>query len=145
MGNRENFGKPKNDGSKARQRDIKREAIKCILNDFLQGATNSVIVEKLTNDDYNIGFKYTKYSAIKLIIEARKILQIDFNNEVAGMKERIFNMILDTYTDARELHNHQSALKAIEMINKMFGLNEPEKQEMTLKSTVIDFGFESNE
>lgn len=142
---REKFGKPKNDGSKAKQSDIKREAIKCILNDFLEGATHSNIVEKLTNDYYDLGFSYTTYSAKKLIDEARKTLKKDYNDEVAGMKERIFNMVLDTYTDARETHNHQSALKALEMINKMFGLNEPEKQEVTLKSVDIDFGFENNE
>lgn len=141
MEKRGSYGKPKNDMSKAKQCDIKREAIKCILNDFLDGATHSTVVDKLANDYYGIGFQYTRYSAKKLIEEARKMMKKDFNNEVAGMKERIFNMILDVYTDSKEAGNHHASLKALEMINRMFGLNEPDKQEVTFKNVSVDFGF----
>jgi chorismate synthase len=37
--------------------------------------------------------------------------------------------------------DYMSATKAIEAMNKMFGINEAEKKEVTIKESVIKFNF----
>lgn len=124
--------------------DRKREAVKRVINDMLNGATNSVLTEKLMNDDYELDFKYTKNGAQHITKEARRILRKDFETERAELRERIFAMYMDVYTEAKEIGQHQSALKALENICKLTGVNEPDKQEVTLNDVVIDFKFDED-
>lgn len=124
--------------------DRKREAVRRVINDMLNGATNSVLTDKLMNDDYNLGFNYTKNGAQHITKEARRILRKDFEEERAELRERLFNMFLDVYTEAKEIGQHQSALKALEDICKLTGVNEPDKQEVTLNDIIIDFKFDED-
>lgn len=142
MEKRGSYGKPKNDMSKAKQSDIKREAVKHILNDFLDGAQHSTIVSRLQEDAYDIGFKYTKYSAQKLIDEARKQIVADYKQEIATLRERFVAMYMDIFTEAKQCGQYQASLKAMEQMTKLLGLNEPDRQEVTFKDITIDFGFD---
>lgn len=129
---------PKNDKSK----DRKLIGAYHTQNAMLNGANHSVLLSNLMEDVYGIGYNYSKSGAEKVIAYARKILKEDFQYELPHLKEKIMAQYYDVYTDAKESGQYQSAIKALENITKLVGLNEPDRKEITLNNVVIDFAFE---
>jgi bifunctional pyridoxal-dependent enzyme with beta-cystathionase and maltose regulon repressor activities len=120
--------------------------VRYIINDILNGATRSVLVQKITEDAYNIDYKYSVAAADKYIREARDILKEDFDEMLPTLKQDMANRTLDVYTECRELGDRFNALKALESINKMFGLYEEKvKIDANVQNVVeISFGLEES-
>lgn len=57
-----------------------------------------------------------------------------------AQRERIETVI----AGAISKKDYMSATKAIEVMNKMFGLNEPDKKEVQFKDSTIRFNFEND-
>lgn len=115
-----------------------------IYNDLLRGATQSNLVEKLTTDYYDIGIKYSEHTSKDLIAKVRKIIRKDYEEEKSFLRETNINRLLDLYNESIEFGDRGTALKTLQEMNKMVGIYEPDKIDVTLDSNItIDFGFDN--
>lgn len=121
----------------------KDEVVNHIYNDICNGATYTNCLNKLMNDDYEVGHKYSESRADKLIQMARKLIRQDFEEDRKEIKARLYVAIQDVFNECREANDRSNALKALEQISKLLGLNEPDKIDMRLQNIDIDFGFEN--
>lgn len=121
----------------------KDEVVNHIYNDICNGATYTNCLNKLMNDDYEVGHKYSESRADKLIQMARKLIRQDFEEDRKEIKARLYVAIQDVFNECREANDRSNALKALDQISKLLGLNEPDKIDMRLQNIDIDFGFEN--
>lgn len=121
------------------------QAVRHVYNDILNGATYSVLYNKLIDDDYGLDFNYSQSMAQKIIAKARKRIKEDYKDSLPQMRETLTNMCLDIISEARLIGDRMSALKAIDMVSKFVGCYEPEKKEITVKEMTIDFNLLNNE
>lgn len=132
-----------NDFSKFRR----EQAIRYVVNDILQGATYSVLQEKLAEDGYGIDYCYKQSSRNRIIADARKRIKEDFKEQLPHLKEDMMARLLDVYTECRDLGDRGNALKALEQIAKITGMNE---QKINVEGKIdnnitIDFGFDNDD
>ena len=122
-------------------------AVRNCVNSILNGATYSVMRAKLQEDSYNIGKKYGVSQCDRIIRDARRRIKEDTQEMIPTLREDMISRALDVYTEARDLGDRFSALKALDMINKTFGLYENKlKIDGDVNSTVtINFGFNEDE
>lgn len=118
-------------------------AVRHCVNDILNGATWSVMSKKLQEDEYGLGHCYSHCQTDRIIKEARERIKEDTDEMMKSLKEDMIARTLDVYSEARELGDRFSALKALEQLNKMFGFYENKlKLEGNVNSNVtINFGF----
>ena len=121
----------------------KDEVVTHIYNDICNGATYTNCLNKLMNDDYEVGHKYSESRADKLIQMARKLIRQDFEEDRKEIKARLYVAIQDVFNECREANDRSNALKALDQISKLLGLNEPDKIDMRLQNVDINFGFEN--
>lgn len=121
----------------------KDEVVNHIYNDICNGATYTNCLNKLMNDDYEVGHKYSESRADALITEARRLIRQDFEEDRKEIKARLYVAIQDVFNECREANDRSNALKCLEQISKLLGLNEPDKIDMRLQNIDIDFGFEN--
>lgn len=130
---------------KSSQHDKSRHemAVRHCVNDILNGGTWSVMAKKLQEDEYELGYCYSRCQTDRIIQEARKRIKDDTDEMMKSLKEDMIARTLDVYSEARELGDRFSALKALEQLNKMFGFYENKlKVEGNVNSNVtINFGF----
>jgi L-fucose isomerase-like protein len=119
----------------------KDEVVNHIYNDICNGATYTNCLNKLMNDDYEVGHKYSESRADKLIQMARKLIRQDFEEDRKEIKARLYVAIQDVFNECREANDRSNALKALDQISKLLGLNEPDKIDMRLQNVDINFGF----
>lgn len=119
----------------------KAEVINHIYNDICNGATYSNCMTKLMNDYYEIGYKYSESRADRLISEAKKLLRKDFEEDRKEIKARLYVALQDVFNECREWNDRGNALRALEQISKLLGLNEPDKVDMRLQQVDINFGL----
>ena len=119
----------------------KDEVVNHIYNDICNGATYTNCLNKLMNDDYEVGHKYSESRADKLIQMARKLIRQDFEEDRKEIKARLYVAIQDVFNECRESNDRSNALKALDQISKLLGLNEPDKIDMRLQNVDINFGF----
>ena len=122
-------------------------AVRHCVNDILNGATWSVMTKKLQEDEYGLGHCYSHCQTDRIIQEARQRIKEDTDEMMKSLKEDMIARTLDVYSEARELGDRLSALKALEQLNKMFGFYENKlKVEGNVNSNVtINFGFNEEE
>lgn len=121
----------------------KDEVVNHIYNDICDGSTYTNCLNKLMNDDYGVGHKYSESRADALITEARRLIRKDFEEDRKEIKARLYVAIQDVFNECREANDRSNALKALDQISKLLGLNEPDKIDMRLQNIDIDFGFEN--
>ena len=119
----------------------KDEVVNHIYNDICNGATYTNCLNKLMNDDYEVGHKYSESRADKLIQMTRKLIRQDFEEDRKEIKARLYVAIQDVFNECRESNDRSNALKALDQISKLLGLNEPDKIDMRLQNVDINFGF----
>ena len=119
----------------------KELAIRHIVNDLMDGAVYSVIITKLTEDHYELGKMYNKGTAKQLIAEARKRIKKDFEEQLPEIKSSLTNMLLDLFTEAKEVGDRMNAIKCIQEIAKLTGAYEAQKVEAKVENIVIDFNL----
>ena len=120
-------------------------AKKNCINDILAGATYSVMMDKLLNDKYDIGYKYSKAQAERAIYQARDIIRKDFQESMPHLLDDTVSRLLDIYTSAREINDNANAIKALQEIGKLSGLYvDKVKLDANIDNNVtINFGFDN--
>ena len=126
-----------------KQRQIHESAVALVYNDIVDGLTTSNIINKLVNDDYSLGFNYSKSRAYKILSEARKLITEDFNDFRKSARQQIYSTLSDILTEAKDMGDRMSALKSIDMLAKLCGAYEPESVNLNNNQTItIDFKFD---
>lgn len=133
-----NMGAAKKEGATSVRKD---EVINHIYNDICNGATYTNCLNKLMNDDYEVGHCYSESRADRLISEAKKLIRKDFEEDRKEIKGRLYVALQDVFNECREWNDRGNALRALDQISKLLGLNEPEKVDMKLQNVTIDFGL----
>lgn len=133
--------KPANEDKSSIRKEL---AIRNVVNDLMDGGVYSVIKEKLMEDEYEIGKKYTESSAKNIIKFARARIKEDFEEQLPDIQAQLTNMLLDLFTEAKDMGDRMNAIKAIQEIAKLTGAYSPQKVEAKVENIVIDFNL-SNE
>lgn len=121
------------------------EAVRHVVNDILDGATYSVLFQKLTEDEYGLDYKYSQSMAQKIITEARKRMKEDYKEALPQMRETLTNICMDILSEAKQIGDRMNALKAVDYVAKLTGAYTPEQKEVTVKEMTIDFNLLNNE
>lgn len=79
------------------------EAIRCVINDILDGATYSVLFQKLTENEYGLDYNYSQSMAQKIITKARKQLKEDYKEMLPQMRETLTNICMDILSEAKTM------------------------------------------
>lgn len=134
--------KPANEDKSSIRKEL---AIRNVVNDLMDGGVYSVIKEKLMEDEYEIGKKYTESSAKNIIKFARARIKQDFEEQLPDIRASLTNMLYDLFTEAKEIGDRMNAIKCIQEIAKLTGAYEAEKKDITIKDLTIDFNLLNNE
>lgn len=134
--------KPANEDKSSIRKEL---AIRNVINDLMDGGVYSVIKEKLMEDEYGIGKKYTEGTAKGIIKFARKRIKDDFEEQLPDIRASLTNMLMDLFTEAKEMGDRMNAIKCIQEIAKLTGAYEAEKKDITIKDLTIDFNLLNNE
>lgn len=102
--------------------------LQCVYRDVINGIPQSIIEEKLKNDEYGVGKKYESDNLKFILLSVKRMIMSDFENEKPLLKQKLYAQINDVYQDAKTAKDRANALKSIELIMKLTGLNEPNKQ-----------------
>lgn len=119
-------------------------AIRLVINDIMNGAPASVLKQKLMENQYGLDHWYSQPRASYIITQARKRIIEDTKEMMPTLREDMLNRTLDVYSECREVGDRLGAIKALDSINKMFGLYETVhtiKGELQ-SSITISFGIE---
>lgn len=104
----------------------------------------------LTQQKIDISQAGDAYASIKIYDDAGKLLLTpeEINNfldgKVAISKDKniaVLAKIIALFEETPNKENAQLAMKAIEISNRMLGLNEPDKKEIKSTNLILDFGF----
>ena len=116
-----------------------------IITDILRGYRYSQIIDKIKEDKYNMGKKCNEKKSKDLYNEAHAILINDMKEEANHLKDKMVSRAMDVYEEARGENDRVNALKALEMINKTFGLYEADRMRAEIDvhkhKVVINFGL----
>lgn len=134
--------KPANEDKSSIRKEL---AIRNVVNDLMDGGVYSVIKEKLMEDEYGIGKKYTEGTAKAIIKFARARIKQDFEEQLPDIRASLTNMLMDLFTEAKEMGDRMNAIKCIQEIAKLTGAYEAEKKDITIKDLTIDFNLLNNE
>lgn len=134
--------KPANEDKSSIRKEL---AIRNVVNDLMDGGVYSVIKEKLMEDEYEIGKKYTESSAKNIIKFARARIKEDFEEQLPDIQAQLTNMLYDLFTEAKDMGDRMNAIKCIQEIAKLTGAYEAEKKDITIKDLTIDFNLLNNE
>jgi hypothetical protein len=91
-------------------------------------------------EEYKIERQKANYYYSKAMQDLREIDERFAERLRGAQRERLETII----SGAIAKKDFLSATKAIETMNKMFGLNEPDKKEVQFKDTTIKFNFEND-
>lgn len=134
--------KPANEDKSSIRKEL---AIRNVVNDLMDGGVYSVIKEKLMEDEYGIGKKYTEGTAKGIIKFARARIKEDFTEQLPDIRASLTNMLYDLFTEAKDMGDRMNAIKCIQEIAKLTGAYEAEKKDITIKDLTIDFNLLNNE
>lgn len=124
---------------------IKFNALKHVYNDILQGATDSMVLNKLTEDYYEVGKVYTEGHARHVLAEAKQLIFKDMESELRDIRIGLMAKAYDTYTDAREHGDRTNAIAALNFISKITGALDPRYGQTNVQNITIDFHFEDDD
>lgn len=134
--------KPANEDKSSIRKEL---AIRNVINDLMDGGVYSVIKQKLMEDEYGIGKKYSEGTAKGIIKFARKRIKDDFEEQLPDIRASLTSMLLDLFTEAKDMGDRMNAIKCIQEIAKLTGAYEAEKKDITIKDLTIDFNLLNNE
>lgn len=136
---------PKNP-AKGDKSSIRKEiAIRNVVNDLMSGGVYSVIMSKLMEDQYGLDKKYNESTAKTIIQCARARIKQDFEEQLPDIRAQLTNMLMDLFTEAKEMGDRMNAIKSLQEIAKLTGAYSPEKVDVKLKEITIDFNLLNND
>ena len=121
------------------------EAVRNVVNDLMDGGVYSVIKQKLMEDEYEIGKKYSEGTAKGIIKFARARIKQDFEEQLPDIRASLTNMLYDLFTEAKQIGDRMNAIKCLQEIAKLTGAYEPPKVEAKVENYVIDFKLTDEE
>ena len=129
--NKENRARNKR-GERLRLSSVqKQELTKCLINDMMDGATYSIMIDKLQSDGYGIGVKFytdaQRSYCYELIKDAKDIIKKDFEDYIIDAREQLWNSVMDLASESREVGDRSTALKAYQYIGKLSGIEDTQK------------------
>lgn len=118
-----------------------------VIQDILRGKLDRECVTKLQTDKYGMGKIVSWEGARQLVKKAKQTLIADMKEETENLKQKMLARILDVYNESRDARDRQNALKSLEIINKLLGLNEGDKMKakMDLNKNKFTISFGSTE
>lgn len=134
--------KPANEDKSSIRKEL---AIRNVVNDLMDGGVYSVIKQKLMEDEYEIGKKYSEGTAKGIIKFARARIKQDFEEQLPDIRASLTNMLYDLFTEAKDMGDRMNAIKCLQEIAKLTGAYTPEQKEVTVKEMTIDFNLLNNE
>ena len=128
----------------------KAECVKLIYNDILNLAGYNTIKKKVMEDEYGLGYKYSKGCFDDMYSLAMDEIREDYKKQKENINEKLVAVINDIAYEARENGDSRSALKGVELLMKIFNVaqdnNKKTVEVQTPSSTVkIKFGFGDEE
>lgn len=139
---------------KKKQASLDREElIELLWCDLLNGVSRYQLMLKLERDAYVSQdgkrfetSKMNKSTRYDYIAEAYKNCEIELADKRDEQRKLWYERVLSIYNDCTDARDRQNALKALDMLNKMLGLSEPEQIDVNGKIKVnISFGLEDND
>lgn len=133
------------DKATAKLKDTTRRevAVRHVVNDIMMGATKSVIIQKLMEDEYGLSYNFSSSAASDILRLSRLRIKEDTQEMLPSLRDDMINRNLDVYSECRELGDRLGALKALDQISKICGIYE---NKVTLAAEVkvieIDFGLD---
>lgn len=120
------------------------DAMKHAYNDLLLGYTESMVKNKLVDDVYEVGKKYSDHSARGIVCEAKQLIIADMEDELRDLRITLMAKAFDVYTEAREAHDRRAALDSLNFISKISGALDPRYGQTNVQNIVIDFKFDED-
>lgn len=112
--------------------------------DVVNGLTRYELMQKLDADKYSLPTSLlTKACKYNYINAAYDKCKIEMQGEAIGMRATILNRYLSVYNDAVMNSDRQSAIRALDSVTKLLGLNEADKLDITSNNKLevnINFG-----
>lgn len=112
--------------------------------DVVNGLTRYELLQKLNADKYSFPTsKSSKQSKYNYINEAFAKCKIELQGEAVQHRATILNRYLSVYNDAVMNDDRTNAIRALDSVTKLMGLNEAEKLDITSDNKLqvnINFG-----
>lgn len=124
----------------------KEELIELLVCDILNGMSRYRVRLKMERDQYPDYTTSTmsRSGIYKYIDEAYELCKVPLGKKRDAMRELQLSRLEDILEEARDSRDRQNAIGAIKEINKLAGLYEPEKVDVTGTINVnIDFGLDN--
>lgn len=99
-------------------------AIRYTINTILDGGQYSVLISKLTEDEYGLGHCYSQSQAERIVRAARETIRKDVEEQLPNLRDDMISRLLDVYTECRNCGDRYASLKALDQLNKLCGLYE---------------------
>lgn len=126
----------------------REELIELVVCDILNGVSRYRIILKMTKDAYE-GIKTSSFcrsKMYKLVKDAYDRCKPSIEKDKQKMRELMVARLEDIIEEARDQRDRQNAIKAAQEINKLMGLYEPDKVDITADVNVdINFGLEEED
>lgn len=137
------FGK----GQREKKEIARRMLIDEVVVDLVNGVPKSEILIKLQDGIYEhvTAPSLSMVTSYRVYNAAMAKIRQDSEDSIAEKRELLWSRYENLYRESLELGNHMNARACLSDMAKIFGLSEPEKQEVTIKDAVISFGFGKNE
>lgn len=120
------------------------DAINKVWKDLINGKTKYEILRKIQSNAYKIPEYDTsalsKSQQYNIINKAYQLCKVELEQQREEMKATMYNRYLAVYEDAVDNSDRANAIKALDSISKLSGINEPDKLDITSDVNVtIDF------
>lgn len=110
---------------------------------LLKGMTYCQIREALRNDELGLGEPLTHSSIQKLITAVYKEMRECFKEEKEAIVEQQYERLMNLYSTSLEANDRTNALNSLKEINKMTGVYEPQKVDLSVSGEIeIDFSMD---
>ena len=116
-----------------------REKVKFAAEQIANGNSKRIVVEKLV-DKFDTTSQKANYYYNRALQDLKEVDERHSERCRAAQRERLETII----SGAIERRHYAAATKAIEVMNRMLGINEPDKKEVAIKDSVIKFNFEND-
>lgn len=115
--------------------------------DIINGFSRYELLRRLEVDYYNWGSdKWCRAKRFEVLKKAYDQCKLELIENREELKMTMFNRYLSVYQSSIENMDRANAIKALDSISKLSGINDPEKIDINQDLTItIDFGLNKKE
>lgn len=125
----------------------REELVQLVTNDILNGFSRYRVLLKLERDAYPDieTSKFSRSTRYSIVQEAYDNCKVPLAEDRQRMRDLCLARLEDILEEARDQNDRQNAIASIKEMNKLLGLYEPDKVDVTGDITVdISFGLEED-